>query len=339
MSQEMTIACRRLLLLGGGNLLVRLAAWAKDKGHPVQIITSPRHAEEIVGQEGNSLAKQLEKNSVPVLVTETITGNEAQSAIGDPNETFSLSLGAAWIFSAETIEGKFGGRLFNLHGTRLPQYRGGGAFSWQIMCGNRLGFCVLHKIEPEPDEGKLLAVEEFLYPNSCRTPLDFMIIYIDKNFEFVTEILAKAFDGGIAFSPVGQPNYISTYWPRLHAPTHSWVDWSLNASEIERFICAFDEPYHGAQSLWNGQPVYLRGAIADFNEGTFHPFQAGLVFRKNGSWLHVAAKGGNVIVQSITDADGKSLMSMIRNGDRLITPHEKLDHAKQRVIYTPSGLK
>jgi methionyl-tRNA formyltransferase len=167
-----------------------------------------------------------------------------------------------------------------------------------------------------------------------------MVEYDDRNFEFLTDIFSKAFGSGIEFAQKSQPEYLSTYWPRLHTPTHGWVDWSLDAVDIERFICAFDEPYIGAQSLWNGQTVHMHGAIADFNEGAFHPFQTGIVFRNNGRWLQVATRNGNIILQSVTDAEGKSLMDRIRPGDRLFSPKEKQEQALQeRIIYTSKGLK
>jgi methionyl-tRNA formyltransferase len=333
-------SCQRLILIGGGSLLARLARWALTEGINVQVITSPRHAEHKISSNYKDFASCLTGEGIPYVVSESISSTEIVEFIGDTTDALPLSLGAAWIFSKDCIQNLFKNRLVNVHGTRLPQYRGGGGFSWQIMNGNRLGFCVLHKIESKLDRGDLLAFEEFIYPPSCRTPKDFKAVYDDKNFDFLTNIFTKAFGDGISFTRIIQPEYFSTYWPRLHTPTDGWVDWSLDAIDIERFICAFDEPYTGAQSLLNGQTVHMKGAIADFNEGSFHPYQAGLVYRNNGRWLQVATKNGSIILQSVTDSEGQSLMNSIVQGDRLFTPLDKLEAAMQvRAIYTPKGIK
>ena len=47
----------RIVLLGGGDLLLRLVRWCLSKGLPVSVITSPRHANEII--EANSSLKKF----------------------------------------------------------------------------------------------------------------------------------------------------------------------------------------------------------------------------------------------------------------------------------------
>jgi hypothetical protein len=71
----------------------------------------------------------------------------------------------------------------------------------------------------------------------------------------------------------------------------------------------------------------------------FHSFQYGLVYRNNGRWLTVAGNGGTLIVQSVLDADGKSVLASIKAGDRLFTPNARLEQRQKRVIYDPHGLK
>src|SRR5690606_35032437 len=149
---------------------------------PVKVLTSPRHAQEV--QDDIKLSDFLVQQHIEHVVVEQISDPSVVSFLADTKNYFYLSLGAAWIVKSELIEKLFNNRLFNVHGTRLPQNRGGGGFSWQIMMGNRFGFCVLHQVDGGVDTGDIIATDEFIYPPAARTPSDYEKIYLSKNFSF-----------------------------------------------------------------------------------------------------------------------------------------------------------
>jgi len=327
----------RLVLLGGGALLVRLAEWAKASDLPVAVITSPRHASEKPSGAG-SLMEQLEAQDISAMVTESIDSPDVAAFIGTGTNDFCLSLGAAWIFRTNTIETLFGSALYNLHGTRLPQDRGGGGFSWQILMGNRLGYCQLHMVDGGVDTGDIILTDEFVYPPSCRTPADYDEHYVGRSFAMVTKFVSELRVGAVTLARTTQPHYLSTYWPRLHADTHGWVDWRWNTADLERFICAFDDPYGGAQTYLGDKEVRLKSATASYHERPFHPFQAGIVFHRTPNWVCIATSGGCLVVERVVDSNGKNILGELRDGDILSTPSEKLDAARARVAYDASGL-
>jgi methionyl-tRNA formyltransferase len=328
---------RKLLLLGGGQLLRELCSWAPFNNYSVGVITSQRHAEELFGNE--SLIDFLKGKNVPYLITDKIEKEDVKDFIGNAQNTFFLSLCSAWLFKAKTIEEYFENRLFNLHGARLPQNRGGGGFSWQILTGNRFGFCVLHLIDEGIDTGDIVLFDEFLYPPTCRIPLHYERIYIDKNFRFLTDLLTetKVTQKNVRLIP--QAEYFSTYWPRLHTITNAWIDWLSEPYELERFICAFDSPYAGAQTLLNEKKVHIKNTSLNFQDGTFHSYQSGLIYRKTKSWICVCIKGAALIIESVIDESGNDILESMKVGDRFFTPIGKLESSKQRVIFTPTGLK
>lgn len=332
---------RKLLLFGGGELLVDLAVWAKQYGFDVGVITSPRHASEALPILGKSLSVVLASKGILTTVTEDIASEKAKRAIGESNDigsAFSLSLGAAWIFKKDFIDKHLGGLLFNLHGSRLPQNRGGGAFSWQILTGNRFGFCTLHLVDDGVDTGDIVAYEEFIYPSACRTPADYMKQYNEKNFSFLTNLLSSLHTESGEFSLTAQPDYLSTYWPRLNTAEQAWIDWAWSAYQLERFVCAFDDPYCGAQTTWRGRTVRIKKAFVNYQDGIFHPFQTGFVYQNNGKWLCIACDGGSIVAESVIDEHNNSILSEIRVGDAFHTPVERLAQRKNRAFYTPFGL-
>lgn len=116
----------QIVLLGGGIFLYQLSLWLQEKGIPFFVVTSPRHAEEKHDGEGNTLVDLLSSQNIVYYVAddwrEVFDSDKAEQM----RDALALSLGAAWIFQTRDIEKTFHDRLFNLHGTRLPTYRGGG---------------------------------------------------------------------------------------------------------------------------------------------------------------------------------------------------------------------
>jgi len=328
----------RLLLLGGGDLLLRLAEQSRTRGFAVDVLTSPRHAEE-AGSSGRRLTDGLGALGIEPRVIAEFDKPETAQLIGDISDTFALSIGAAWIFRKDTINARFGDKLFNAHGTRLPQNRGGGGYSWQILMGNRFGFCQVHQVDGGLDSGPILVSDEFIFPHNCRVPADYATYAVQKNLRFLGELLDSLRRGARTFALKPQHEYLSTHWPRLHTPTQAWIDWRWTATFLERFVCAFDDPYSGAQTTWQGRTVRLKQAFASFEDGVFHPFQAGLVYRNNGRWLCIACEDGSLVVEDVRDEAGVDLRSRIRPGDALATPSEKLLERAQRVRFDVYGMK
>jgi len=328
---------RRVVLLGGGQLLRSLCDWAPLNGYTIRVVTSPRHVEEV--QDSESLHSFLESRNLPFLVTETIETDRVRDFIGESEGTFFLSLGAAWIFKSETIREFFNDKLFNLHGTRLPQNRGGGGFSWQIMTANRFGFCTLHVVDGGIDTGEIILLEEFLYPASCRIPQDYKKVYLEKSFVFLSSLLSETLDKTKIVKLITQPEYFSSYWPRLHTPTNAWIDWGLEPYELDRFICAFDTPYVGAQTYMNDQVVHLKNVSLNLQDGVFHSYQSGIIYRKSADWICVCIKGAALIIEKVLDTEGNSVLEKLNIGDRFFTPSLQLEMSKQRVVYKPTGLK
>jgi methionyl-tRNA formyltransferase len=325
----------KFILFGGGNFLFYVAKRLSNDSYQVIVFSSKRHLNEDL--DGKCLSELLHDNNIACYESRDInTDSRVSENISD--KTIGLSLGAAWIFKEDFMR-HFSGKFINMHGTRLPQNRGGGGFSWQILRENRLGYCLIHQIDPGIDTGNIIKYKEFIYPKFCRTPKDFVEYYFQEsvNFfnEFISEIKAKA-----NFNCMGQPEYLSIYWPRLNTYKHAFIDWNWSLKHIECFINAFDEPYSGASTFINGKRVFLKDCYADYNDGPFHPFQQGIIYRKGEEVLFVAVNEGTLIVKKVLSQDGQDVMNDIKIGDRFFTPVKYLESAKlYRAIYTPEGLR
>ena len=64
----------------------------------------------------------------------------------------------------------------------------------------------------------------------------------------------------------------------------------------------------------------------------FHPFQSGIIFKKEKNSILIAASEGVVQIRKITDNSGKVIQSKnLRLGARFFTPYKELEKTK---IYT-----
>jgi methionyl-tRNA formyltransferase len=326
-----------IILFGGGTVLCKAALWLKNLQRPVVVVTSPRHASEVPDGIGRSLAEALAAGGVDTVVSDNVSTDAAVARLISKG-TVGLSFGAGWIFRPAFIE-KFGGELYNFHGARLPQNRGGGGFSWQILSGSRLGYALVHRLDEGVDTGPVVFMREFVYPSQCRVPIDFYRVLAEEYLAMFPAFIA-ALDAGAVRDVAAQSEHLSSYWPRLSTEHHGLIDWAWPAVDIERFVCAFDEPYSGASTFVGEERVSVKGCTSESGDGQFHPFQAGLIYRKSATGVFVAATGGSLLFQHVTDQQGRAVMERLRVGDRLHTPSAALSAARAyRAVYTPAGLK
>lgn len=327
----------KVVLLGGGKVLCELVEFIQKFKLELSVIISPRHSLEKF--ENGTLIDFLQRRNVDFHILESINVNNLKEALGSLEESICLSLGAAWVFSQKVISEVFSNRLLNSHGTRLPQNRGGGGFSWQVLTSNRFGYTTLHLVDAGIDTGPIICQEEFLYPASCRIPADYQEKFDVENLLFLKSFFSKLMESSVAFETRIQSESLSSYWPRLSSDIHSWINWGLDPVNLERFICAFDDPYPGAKTYVDGKLVHVKKVALNFEDGQFHPYQSGLVYRIGKGWICVAVSGAGLIIESLKNESGVSVMSDVRIGDRFDTPIELLAQSRMRISYGPTGLK
>ncbi|MFC7071591.1 hypothetical protein ACFQJ7_16910 [Halovenus rubra] len=325
----------RVVAYGAGEVLVEAVETARELGFNVSVVTAPRQANADI--EGEPMVDLLRSRGIETVVTEDVTQNSRVNELVGAH-TVGLSFGAAWIFDDDLINAH-DGKIVNFHGSRLPQDRGGGGFSWRILRDDPLGYSQAHLITPTIDTGEILITNEYRFPESCTTPAEYATYANKQETEIVTELLEGIVDGR-TFETTSQPEYLSSYWPRLSTEEHGYLDWEWSLEEIVQFIRAFSDPYEGAKTFVNGTEVRLKQCESFQGDGTFHSFQTGVLYRKDDQRGYIATPDGSLIVESIVDEDGTDMLPTIALGDRFYTPTEQLEQAKKtRVYFTPKGMR
>lgn len=318
----------RVLIVGGGDLALRLARNSAGLGISTFFVSSPRHFPSLI-QDPHLV--NLAELGIHVSVDKSLS--RAVSAFGESfkSDSYNFSLSNPWILSKTHLEELFGGQMFNSHGTRLPRDRGAGSFSWQILQGNRTGVVNLYRMSEQLDAGNIVYSKEFIYPTECRLPADYQRYYEDRLIAFLTDLIGSSNAPDILSDPgASQPDYLSTYWPRMRAARNGYVDWGMKCNEVYRFLCAFDSPYDGARTFLGSREVVLKDSFEDYSDGNFHPYQSGIIFRKTEDWICVAASSGSLLIRTVLDADGKDIFGEIKVGDRFHSKAESLESGKTR---------
>jgi hypothetical protein len=311
-------------------LLVATAKYVRETGLALRVYTSPRHAAEPLDASGTTLAQALGALGIPFVSTEDINAEDGLPGEIGPG-TLGLGMGEAWSFSPALIA-KFGGRLLDFMGIPHPRYRGGAHYTWMLMRGERQGGCNLQVINEEMvqgefDSGEIVKSRGYLFPADARTPMDYFAAAVPEEVAFIREFLDEA-RAGKEFKAQKPDESKSMFFPRLNTMLHGWIDWSWDGSEIDRFICAFDDPYAGASTRVQGVRVHLKGCRLDESEKPFHPWQSGLIARITPEEGYViATRGGFLKVRDIVPSKGEKLQAPLRIGDRLATPRADLESA------------
>lgn len=327
------------VLFGGGQLMSLTVLQLLNMDKDVLVVTSSRHSIESIVCDGQAmtLLEFFLVNDIDYCISEDVSVDKAVIK-RISSSTIGLSFGAAWIFRKEFID-LFEGRLLNLHGARLPQDRGGGGFSWRILRDERVGVSLIHQIEPGVDTGDIVLFEEFIYPSSCRLPLDYINYSINRYQELLNGFFS-GIDDSEDYGLCPQQEYFASYWPRLSTDVHAYIDWGWSLMDIESFICAFDDPYMGAMTFLHGAKVRIKKSFSWKNDGSFHPFQKGIIYRISNGTIYVACEDGALLINEIFDEYDNDVTGTLRVGERFYTPSSYLDKALQyRANYTVNGLK
>ncbi|KAB2914722.1 MAG: hypothetical protein F9K23_13415 [Bacteroidetes bacterium] len=323
-------AISKVIFFGFNDITAGAAALAAEVGFETLIVSNTSQANRVT-ENGQSFNDAVLAAKAESIISDDITTPEVVKALGDMNSSVAISVGAPWIFTKEYIKDVLKGNILNLHGTKLPKDRGGTIYSWLIFMGHRTGMCLLHQLTDKIDRGVIVGYEEFIWSTANRKPADYMKQYATENVAFLGTFFNKIKAEGLEINDAIIPEYLSSYWPRLDARINGWVNWDWSAQEIERFVCAFDDPYAGARTRWNDKVIILKEAYSQATDGYTHPFQRGIVHRKNKNWITISANGGELIVCSVTDIEGNDIKGQIKVGDILYTTNEDLVQTRTRV--------
>jgi methionyl-tRNA formyltransferase len=245
-------------------------------GHEVAAVVYPgvsAREEEIA-----ALAKDLGAKPLPTADVNAPASLEKLAAI---RPRLGIIGGYSTIFKMPLIELPEIGTI-NLHGGRVPQYRGGSPLNWQIIQGeNEIGVSVL-RVDERIDSGPVLAVGTF----TLGADEDIADAHVKANALF-PKILVKTVDDLDAgtLDELKQDEALAGYWHQRN-DADGRIDWrAMTAVQVVNLVRGVSRPYPGAFTYLDGQKVRIfKVRVADE-----------VIYGVPGRVLHVLGGGPQVV--------------------------------------------
>lgn len=194
------------------------------------------------------------------------------------------------------------------HPTELPVGRGRAALAWLILQGGP-GAATFFELTEGADEGGILEQEPYEV-----SPTD----HVDEVYDKMLVAMRVALDRWLPrlaageWSPVAQDHKRATTWGKRD-PCDGWLDWSADATTLDRLIRASSPPHPGAYCYASGRRlrVLRSGGVVD----TAHSGVAGRVLAIDDDGYLIQCSSGCLRVESFVDDQGND--AALRVGDAL----------------------
>lgn len=222
----------------------------------------------------------------------------------------------------------------NLHGGKLPEYRGSSPMNWAMIRGEPSFTFSIIKVASGVDAGDVILERTFpIGPNDTIADLHAIA---DREFPSMLLDVVEGIASGTAVFRV-QDSMRAGYFP-LRFPDDGFIVWDMySASEAHNRIRALTDPYPGAFTYWNGRKVRLlrsmRSEIPYYGD-------PGRVYRMTERGLLVCAADQCLwITRATFEDDGTSLGATVQRYDRLATMREAVQswHRVQTSASVPTS--
>ena len=278
----------KILFFGGGFLLLNLIKLCKKKKIPLVVFTEKRHLYEYF--DNKSLREILTKKKIKFFL---VNSKNFQSKI--EKKCVKRSIGISYRFSflfSEKIIKKFQNRLVNIHSQALPNFRGKGGFTWNILSkSNQIG-STMHLISSKVDKGPIILSikKKFKIENKNYNQIEKNVIEIDIKILkfFINKILSNQY---FKIKKISQND--SFYFPSINSKKNAWLDLNWTSENISKFINSFSKKYGGAMSYLNKKKIWLINSKREMKNKSFHPFQVGIVYKIASNRIYILSRDGS----------------------------------------------
>jgi methionyl-tRNA formyltransferase len=199
----------------------------------------------------------------------------------------------------------------NLHGGKLPQYRGSSPMNWALLNGEKEFTISIIKIDTGVDTGDILAEKTF--PISIHDTIVDLHKKTNEHFpQLLKDVLQQLKEGKCKPKPQAKDG--AAYYP-LRFPEDGLLLWdTVTALEAHNQIRALTEPYPCAFTIFGNRKVKLISSeLSDF---PYHG-EPGRIYTKSDRGLLVCASDRCVWVKKAVFAEnGQSVFDAVKRYDR-----------------------
>ena len=182
----------------------------------------------------------------------------------------------------------------NLHGGKLPEYRGVAPINWQIINGEAEGGCAILFVDEGIDTGDIIAQE--LYEITTE---DTAATVLEKTIEIFPRMLIKVVDeiGKGVVKRIKQDPLKGCYYTRRY-PRDGRILWEeMTAFNVYNLVRALTKPYPGAFSFYKSSKIIINKASLLQEEIRGIPGRVALF---KGDGVVVIAKDKGIVIEELS---------------------------------------
>lgn len=182
---------------------------------------------------------------------------------------------------------------YGLHASLLPDYSGGAPLVWAMINGEKKTGITLFQMDEGVDSGPIVGQkEEPIHHDDTIASLYTRIE--ERGLELLHDSLPHIASGSLKLqNQVEKKRYV---YPQ-RKPKDGQIDWTLDATYIDRFIRAQTKPYPGAFTTMDNKPLYIwRTQVADLNVQA----KPGYVVKVNDGTYQVGCSKGVITICEIS---------------------------------------
>ena len=240
----------------------------------------------------NEIQILSERFKFPVVFLEKINSPESVAQLKQLGGDLFVLCGYNKIIKNQVIDIPSLGTI-NLHGGKLPEYRGAAPINWQIINGEKTGGCSIIYVDEGIDTGDIIAQE--IYPISSE---DTHASILEKTLQIfprlLIDVLRQVEDGTVNAIP--QDPRTGGYFGRRY-PHDSLIHWeSMTDLEVHNLVRGMHGPYPSAYSFKDGEKIEFEktAVLVDTVSGS-----PGIVVQIRGREVIVMARNRGLLIKEI----------------------------------------
>ena len=190
----------------------------------------------------DEIDRLAERYDFPVYMLDKINSPESVSFLKLLKPDLFILCGYNKIIKKQVIEIPPLGTI-NLHGGKLPEYRGAAPINWQIINGETTGGCSIIYVDEGIDTGDIIIQE--IYPIE---PDDTHSSILNKTLEIFPRLLLQVLEQiNIGTVQAQKQDPIAGSYYKRRYPRDSWIDWDgMSDADVHNLVRGMNGPYPAA---------------------------------------------------------------------------------------------
>lgn len=291
----------RLLYFGNGERGSRcLRAMLEAAWNPVAVV-----AQEGGRQSLGEIPALAAQHGIPLLLTTNPNDPEFVARLAALEPDLMILASFSPILRAEILNVPARGTI-NLHGGKLPEYRGGSPLNWQIIRGEKEGGCTILFVDEGIDTGAILLQEH--YPIGANETAGEIT---RKSLEIFPRMLLTALSGLADHSLTATPQDLES--GAYYCKRYAWdgrIDWgSMKAGEVHNLVRGLHGPgLPGAFTHLDGEKIVI-WRTQRLEQRIIGP-PGRIALKRAGGVVVLAADGGVLVTEILRPGDEKPVAAI-----------------------------